>query len=190
VVQAGWVREPEAEGWLHPDVEVRRSDVAGRGLFARVPIPKGTVVSRLGGRLVDTETLRALVDGTEEYVDSIVVAEDVHLLLSPGSDNRFGNHACDPNLGWVDEYALATLRDLAAGEELFSDYATSTVDPAYYLRCHCASYRCRQMVEGTDWQIPQLQRRYAGHWVPYIQRLIEAQAAGSPVSPSPAADST
>jgi uncharacterized protein len=173
VVQAGRVRDPEAGSWLHPDVEVGRSEVAGRGLFATAAIPAGTVVSRLGGRLVDGETLTALIEAGAAYVDSIVVADDVHLLLGPGSDNRFGNHACDPNLGWVDEYSLATLRDLAAGEELFSDYATSTVDPAYYLRCHCSSYRCRQMVQGTDWQIPQLQRRYDGMWVPFIQRLID-----------------
>ena len=83
------------------------------------------------------------------------------------------NHACDANLGWADEHALETLRDVAAGEELVVDYAMSTTDPAYYLRCHCPSYRCRQMVEGTDWQIPQLQRRYAGHWAPDVQQLID-----------------
>ena len=84
------------------------------------------------------------------------------------------NHHCDPNLGWVGA-ALVTLRDVAADEELHCDYAMSTTDPAYYLRCHCDSYRCRQMVEGTDWQIPQLQRRYAGHWAPDVQRRIDEQ---------------
>ncbi len=68
-----------------------------------------------------------------------------------------------------------TLRDIAAGEELLVDYAMSTTDPAYLLRCHCASYRCRQMVEGTDWRIPQLQLRYAGHWAPDVQALIDQQ---------------
>ena len=156
------MRTPDPDCWLHPDVEVRPSDIAGRGLFATVDIPGGTVVSRLGGRLSDTAT-----------ADSVVVDEDLHLVLTPGSDNRFGNHACDPNLGWVDEYALETLRDIDAGEELVRDYAMSTVDPGFYLRCHCPSYRCRQMVEGTDWRIPQLQQRYAGHWPPYLQRLID-----------------
>ena len=97
-------------------------------------------------------------------------------VLRPGGpvhEQGLLNHACDPNLGWAGE-ALVTLRDIAADEELLVDYAMSTVDPAYYLRCHCASYRCRQMVEGTDWRIPQLQRRYAGHWAPHVQRLIEA----------------
>ncbi len=82
------------------------------------------------------------------------------------------NHACDPNLGWAGE-ALVTLRDIAADEELLVDYAMSIADPDFLLRCHCASYRCRQMVEGTDWRIPQLQRRYAGHWAPRVQRLID-----------------
>jgi hypothetical protein len=69
-----------------------------------------------------------------------------------------------------------TLRDIDAGEELLVDYAMSTTDPSWFLRCHCASNRCRQMVEGTDWRIPQLQRRYAGFWAPYVQRLIDRGA--------------
>ncbi|QIG45065.1 hypothetical protein G5V58_21915 [Nocardioides anomalus] len=83
------------------------------------------------------------------------------------------NHACDPNLGWAGD-ALVALRDVAAGEELVVDYAMSTADPDWFLRCHCPSYRCRQMVEGTDWRIPQLQARYAGHWAPEVQRLVDS----------------
>lgn len=83
------------------------------------------------------------------------------------------NHACDPNLGWAGD-ALVTLRDVAVGEELVVDYAMSTADPDWFLRCHCPSYRCRQMVEGTDWRIPQLQARYAGHWAPEVQRLVDS----------------
>ena len=163
------------ESWLHPAVEVRPSEVAGRGLFATADLPAGTVVSRLGGRLVDTAELRGLLAAGASSVDSVVVDDDLHLLLAPGGDNRFANHACDPDLGWVDSYSLATLVDVPDGAELLHDYAMSVVDPDFVLRCHCQSYRCRQMVEGTDWRIPQLQRRYAGHWTPYVQRLIDAQ---------------
>lgn len=163
----------EPDCWLHPDVDVRRSDVAGRGLFAARDLPAGTVVARLGGREVDTATLRRLFEG-EEHVDTIALAADRQLVLPPGTDVHFGNHGCDPNLGWADEVTLETLLDVGAGEELLHDYATSTADPDFYLRCHCPSARCRQMVEGTDWRIPQLQRRYAGHWTPYLQSLIDA----------------
>ena len=138
MVQAERVREPE-ECWRHPDVEVRASDVAGRGLFAASPMPSGTEVLRPD---------------------------------RPVHEQGLLNHACDPNLGWAGA-TLVTLREVAADEELLVDYAMSAVDPAYYLRCHCASYRCRQMIEGTDWQIPQLQRRYDGHFAPHVQGLID-----------------
>ena len=84
------------------------------------------------------------------------------------------NHSCDPNLGWTDDTTLVAIRDIAAGEELTIDYATVITDPAFVMMCHCETYRCRQVIEGTDWKIPQLQLRYAGHWAPPVQRLIDA----------------
>ena len=84
------------------------------------------------------------------------------------------NHSCDPNLGWADDHTLVAVRDIAAGEELTIDYATVVADPEFAMMCHCETYRCRQMIEGTDWQIPQLQKRYAGRWSPAVQRRIDA----------------
>lgn len=83
------------------------------------------------------------------------------------------NHSCDPNLGWADERTLVALRDIAADDELTIDYATVVCDPEFVMTCHCETYRCRQVVEGTDWQIPQLQLRYAGRWAPAVQRKID-----------------
>jgi SET domain-containing protein len=168
--------EPEPDCWIHPDVVVARSAIAGRGLFARAPIPAGTTVSRLGGRLAPTAELDSVVAASETYVDSITVGEDVHLVLPSMTANHFTNHSCDPNLWWADEYTLVARRDVGAGEELTSDYATSSNHPGLAMACHCGSYRCRQLITGDDWRIPQLQQRYAGHWVPYLQSLIaEAQ---------------
>jgi SET domain-containing protein len=96
----------------------------------------------------------------------------------PVHEHGLVNHSCDPNLGWAGD-ALVTLRDIEAGEELVVDYAMSTTDPGWFLRCHCPSYRCRQMVEGTDWQIRQLQQRYAGHWAPPVQEVIDDLARKS-----------
>ena len=162
------MRAPAADCWLYDHAAVARSAIAGQGLFATAPIVEGTAVSRLGGRLVSTAELNDLVD-----VDSVVVNDDLHLVLPAGNRNRYVNHSCEPNLWWTDEYTLSARRDIAAGEELTLDYSTSTADPQFLLRCHCESYRCRQMVTGDDWRIPQLQRLYAGHWRPTLQRLID-----------------
>jgi uncharacterized protein len=159
---------------VHPDTTVGSSRIAGRGLFATADLPGGTPVVRVGGRLVSTAELHSLFETADAYVDSVVLDEDVHLVLPAGNLAHFANHSCEPNLGWSDEFTLVALRDIAAGEELTNDYATSTADPSFVLMCHCETYRCRQVIEGTDWQIPQLQKRYAGSWIPYLQRRMDA----------------
>jgi hypothetical protein len=137
------VPDPESGAWIHAEVEVRPSPIAGRGLFTAVDLPAGTVVLAIGGTRVTTAVVADLGVG-------------------------FPNHSCDPNVGWVDEQRLATTTEVSAGEELVTDYAMCIVEPDWFLRCHCPSYRCRQMVEGTDWRIPQLQQRYAGWWAPHV----------------------
>ena len=166
---------PEPDCWLHPAVEVRRSAIQGRGLFARVGIPAGTVVSRLGGRLVSTAELHRLIDDPDEpYVDTITAGEDVHLVLPPRRDNGYGNHGCDPNLWWTGPYELAARRDIAPGEELTNDYATSTGEPAFRMDCSCGAALCRGVVTGADWQRPDLQERYGEHWIPVLLARIRA----------------
>lgn len=87
------------------------------------------------------------------------------------------NHSCQPNVGWSATGALVAMVNIEAGTELTTDYALHIDDPGLVLFCHCETYRCRQVIEGTDWQIPQLQLRYAGYWSPALQRHI-TQAAG------------
>ncbi|SCF46684.1 SET domain-containing protein [Micromonospora mirobrigensis] len=154
------------------------SPIAGWGLFARVPVPAGTVVSRLGGRLVGTGELRAILaaaaDPRGPYVDTIVVWPDLHLVLPPRRPNGYGNHGCDPNLWWVGPYELAARRDIAAGEELTNDYATSTGESEFRMSCACGSALCRGTVTGDDWRLPALRERYGTHWVPALLDRIRS----------------
>jgi uncharacterized protein len=168
------VTSPPAECWLHPGAEIFRSPIAGSGLRTAVPIAAGEHAARLGGRLVSTAELDALVAASDVYVDSITVDADVQLVLPIGTKNHYANHSCDPTLWWGGEYTLVARRDLEPGAELTSDYATASSHPDFVMNCHCETYRCRQVITGDDWKIPQLQQRYAKHWIPYLQRLIDA----------------
>ena len=168
---------PEPDCRLHRAAEVRESPISGRGLFAREPIPAGTLVSRLGGRLVPEADLRRLIaDPTTGYIDTITVTETEHLVLPPRRANGYGNHSCDPNLWWVGPYDLAARRDIAPDEELTNDYATSTADPAFTMPCHCGTAVCRGTVTGDDWRNPALRARYGRHWIPMLLARIEADA--------------
>ncbi|MPZ94429.1 MAG: SET domain-containing protein-lysine N-methyltransferase [Propionibacteriales bacterium] len=171
------ITDPEPDCWLHPDVEVRPSPIAGRGLFARAAISAGSVVSRVGGRLVSSAELRrmfavAAADPAHAYIDTITVAEDRHLVLPPRHPSGYGNHSCDPNLWWVDAYTLAARRDIAVDEEVTNDYAASTGANDFSMICQCGSPMCRGTVSGRDWQRAELQQRYGEHWVPALLARI------------------
>lgn len=86
------------------------------------------------------------------------------------------NHSCEPALGWTATGELVAMRAIDPGEELTTDYALHVDDPDFVMVCHCETYRCRQLIEGGDWQIPQLQKRYAGFWAPAVQRRIDGAA--------------
>jgi hypothetical protein len=129
--------------------EVGPSPIAGMGLFATVPLPSGAVLLRFDA--------------------------------PPHTPADFSpvNHSCEPNLGWVDERTLVALRDIDRGAELTTDYALALDTGGALVWCHCGTYRCRQVVEGDDWRIPQLQQRYAGAWAPHVAERIEALTGSS-----------
>lgn len=125
---------------------VDASPIAGKGLFAVSAIPAGTVVATFADEPNDVSDLGPV------------------------------NHSCDPNLGWHDQRTLVAMRDIGAGAELTTDYALALDRPGALVWCHCNTYRCRQVIEGEDWQIPQLQQRYAGWWAPRLAERISAQS--------------
>ena len=171
---------PPSDVWVDARLEVRSSPIEGHGLFATEPIPVGTVVIRFGGRLVTSMELDALIaaadaDPAGVYVDTITIDEDAHLVLPPGTAAHFGNHSCDPTLWHVSPYELATRRDLGPDDEATIDYATQSGADGFVMPCHCGTAACRGQITNDDWQILELQQRYAGHWVPALQGRIAQQ---------------
>jgi hypothetical protein len=168
------VRDPTPPDtpWVHDAVVVRDSAIAGRGLFADDRLAEGTVVIRVGGRLVGTDELRELIDTSDVYVDTLTVFEDVHLVLPTATTVHYGNHSCDPTLWHVGPYEIATRRPIRRGEELTVDYATQTGAPGFSMSCGCGASACRGLVTSEDWRREDLRARYAGHWVPALEKRI------------------
>ncbi len=159
--------------WTHPGVERRSSEIEGDGLFATDDIPAGTIVARLHGRLVDDVELTALFAAAGDgYVDTIMIEDDVNLVLEPDQIVHYGNHSCDPSVWHIDATTLATRRDVARGEELTIDYSTQTTHPDFELDCRCGSPLCRGTVSGVDWTDPAWRSRYGDHVVPAVQQAI------------------
>jgi uncharacterized protein len=161
--------------WLAPETEVRESPIAGRGLFAKAPIASGSIVAVKGGAVMRTEEWRALE--TSLGSAEIQVSED--LFIAPRSpDERegsmvFTNHSCDPNIALQGQIVFVAMRDIAAGEELTHDWAT-TDDADYKMICNCGTAACRGIITGQDWMRPEIQEKYRGWFCWFLQRKIDA----------------
>ena len=169
--------EPWSEVWVDERLGVFESPIEGSGLFFTEDVPQGTVVIRLGGRLVSSAELDLLIREavalpTSAYVDTITVYEDAHLVLPSATPVHFCNHSCDPNLWLVGPYELATRRPASAGDEATTDYATFSGADGFAMDCCCGTVGCRNVISSADWQRADLQARYEGHWSAALQARI------------------
>jgi uncharacterized protein len=166
--------QSHALSYLSPKAAVRNSPIHGRGLFATGDFRPGEIVCVKGGHVFTRATLEkvAPILGPAE----IQIADD--LFIGPLEvDERegcmiFSNHSCEPNIGVQGQIVFVALREIAAGEELTHDWAT-TDDDDYTLKCRCGASACRGTVTGQDWKREDLQRKYRGLFCWYLQRKIE-----------------
>jgi len=162
--------------WLHSRLVIGPSRIHGQGLFAVDDIANGTILMKLAGHLVSSAELAHLIararSQPEQYVDTITVYEDAHLVIPARTKIHFGNHSCDPNAWHVGPYDIAARRDVRAGEEVTIDYATSSGEQGFSMMCNCGSSLCRHEITSEDWRRPELQQRYGDHWVPALQGRI------------------
>ena len=159
--------------YISPKAAVKESSIQGRGLFAVKPIKRGEIVCIKGGHIFNRETLEQITEklGPAE----IQIGED--LFIGPLDEEEregsmiFSNHSCDPNIGVKGQIVFVALRDIAAGEELTHDWAT-TDDDTYEMECKCGAPNCRKVVTGQDWRRRDLQKKYAGYMSWYLTQKI------------------
>ncbi len=163
--------------YLSPQLEARPLAEKGYfGVFARQPVQQGELLVIWSGKLVSAQHLSSLSE--LEISRSVQVEEELYLVpIVEGELGDFVNHSCNPNAGLQGQIALVALRDIQAGEEICYDYAMTDGSDYDEFECHCCDAACRQRITGSDWQLPELQMRYAGHFSPYLQRRIDRQAA-------------
>lgn len=156
---------------LHNDVEVRSSQIEGKGLFAKTPISAGTVVWWLDGseERYSFEDLKKLPD----EIQKLMYQEEDHWVLVKDTSERL-NHSCDPNLWWEGDGKLVARRDIKTGEELAYDYSTSDIDERSMppMKCSCGAKNCRGVVTARDMLRPDLQERYKGHLTSWVEKFI------------------
>ncbi len=143
-------------------ISVRRSPIHGRGVFALMPIPKGTRIIEYKGERISHE------EADERYSDAH--ASSPHTMLFTlndgividatrrGNSARWINHSCAPNCEIADDdnhIFIDAARDIRPGEELSYDYNLQIGEPhtAEAKRehaCLCGARRCRGTMLGEE----------------------------------------
>jgi uncharacterized protein len=158
-----------------PKTEVRDSPIHGTGLFARESIAAGEIVAIKGGHVLTREQWTAVEP--ELGAAEIQIAEG--FFIAPVRQEQregsmlYTNHSCDPNIAIQGQIIFVAMRDIAAGEELTHDWAT-TDDLDYEIECTCGRPSCRRIVTGKDWMKRELQEKYRGWFCWFLQKKIDA----------------
>jgi SET domain-containing protein len=171
-----WVMPPRPGLALH-------ENAMGRAVYTRSGHPAGErLLEYWGPRATFAEAAGRPHDHIMEVGDGVV-------FLPTGGLDDFLNHSCDPNcrLDYQPDgrVFLVALRDIAAGEELSFDYATTTtadgVDafPDWRLKCTCGTANCRGDVSCAEELPMECLRRYAqaGALAPHVLRRVMALLA-------------
>jgi hypothetical protein len=139
----------------------------GKAVIALRDIPAGTLLVVWGGSVLTRVQLEALPADRRLVLQ---VDDDAFLLSDTEGPADWVNHSCEPNAGLRGQISLVALRLIQRGEEVCFDYAMSDGCDYDNFECHCGASRCRGMVTGHDWQLPELRERYEGYFSPYLER--------------------
>jgi uncharacterized protein len=143
------------EGAGPAPIEVRNSNVHGRGVFATRRIEKGErIIEYLGERVSHDEADRRYESKDENDSHTFLFIVDSKTVIDAGvdgNDARFFNHSCDPNCESVVEKRrvfIEALRPIEPGEEMTYDYQIyreegdpENIDEVF--ACRCGFAQCR-----------------------------------------------
>jgi hypothetical protein len=143
------------EGSQPLPIQVRDSNVHGRGVFATRRIAKGErIIEYLGERVSHDEADRRYEMKDENDSHTFLFIVDSKTVIDAGVDGneaRFFNHSCDPNCESVVEKRrvfIEALRTIEPGEEMTYDYQIyrdeddpENIDEVF--ACYCGFAQCR-----------------------------------------------
>ena len=136
-------------------IQVRRSGVHGKGVFALTDIAKGEILIEYIGEVISWKKAQKRhphnpKDPNHTFYFHVSKKHVIDALYG-GNDSRWINHSCVPNCE-ADEAGervfIRTLRKIKAGEEINYDYGL-VIDEPYTASlladypCHCGSRACR-----------------------------------------------
>jgi SET domain-containing protein len=147
-------------------IEIRRSRIHGRGLFARRDIPAGSRLIQYVGRRIPKHESAELCLKQNAYIFTLNEQDDVDGRVS-WNPARLINHSCEPNcdaeLDDRDRIWIVSRRAIQRGEELTYNYGYDLKDFRNY-PCRCGASSCLGYMVAED-LFPAVRRLLSVHEV-------------------------
>jgi hypothetical protein len=126
----------------------------GRGIVALRDFPVGSVVCRIGGRIVDSSVLWRWWDRQPQRAANCLRFDEERYLEPGRGIGAFLNHSCRPNT-LIERsgrfLVVRALRPIVAGQEVTNDYSTLIgPDDVWTMRCNCGERGCRRTIRRLD----------------------------------------
>ena len=146
----------------------------GFGLCAINKINKGERVIVFGGYVITPKQFNALSEKLQNI--TIQLDNDLFFGLTKESElehTEYLNHSCEPNCGFDGEITVVAMRDIKKGEEITIDYAMCISSKKIVpMECLCGSHICRKNITSNDWKVLDLQEKYKGYFVRFLEKKI------------------
>ncbi|MFH1089884.1 MAG: SET domain-containing protein-lysine N-methyltransferase [Candidatus Uhrbacteria bacterium] len=147
------------------NVYLKKSSIAGRGIFAKRDIKKDELVFNFQGPIIKYPFYPNDFKGPHwlNFGDKIW---GMPLETNPW---RFINHSCQSNVGFRKKNEIVAMRNIKKDEEIFVDYSiTEGVAKKWKLKCRCGLKNCR----GVIYSIQHLPQTIFNQQKKYIPKFL------------------
>ncbi len=163
------------KSYVSNKIELRESNLAGKGLFAKQKISKDELLvdfSKGPGKIINDAKANILYRKHIDYMlqidfDKYFAATNKKEL----EEADYLNHSCGPNAGIKGSLRFVAMRDIRKNEEITFDYAMSESSD-YRFDCKCGKKTCRKIITGDDWKLKNIQNKYKGYFSVYLKKEI------------------
>ena len=91
-------------------VKVQKSQIHGKGLFAKQDIAKGTIIGKVAGHTCSTDGPHVLWFNDQQQAFKVT------------NEMKYINHNKQANVAYYDDLTVVALKNIKAENELFHDY--------------------------------------------------------------------
>lgn len=150
--------------------EIQPINAIHHGVFAKIIIPKDTIILHLEGVVIQEPTKYSIQVDTHQHLE---IPENINPFSISAYHWKFLNHSCLPN-GYfnMQDKTFRALKNILKGEEITFNYNTTEYKLATPFQCQCHSGNCYGEIKGFRFLSLKQQNEIQHLLVPHLLQTV------------------